>query len=124
MANETFATTWREINIFPAKNVRRIASQARKTGSICAFIGPISVTHARSSIGARQPRSGASRAGSMSSFLKACNADVTQTRGRLRARREMVGHPLGATKARRGATRFLMQAMPWVATKMTLHVLA
>ena len=42
----------------------------------------------------------------------------------MRRRRETVEHPFGTLKMRMGATHFLMQRLPKVATEMALHVLA
>jgi predicted deacetylase len=42
----------------------------------------------------------------------------------MRQRRETVEHPFGTTKARMGATHFLMKTLPRVASEMALHVLA
>ena len=42
----------------------------------------------------------------------------------MRQRRELVEHPFGTIKARRGATHFLMKTLPRVAGEMVLHVLA
>jgi hypothetical protein len=39
-------------------------------------------------------------------------------------RRETVEHPFGTLKMRMGATHFLMQCLPKVATEMALHVQA
>ena len=42
----------------------------------------------------------------------------------MRTRRETVEHPFGTLKMRMGATHFLMNTLPKVATEMALHVLA
>src|SRR6266436_7920053 len=42
----------------------------------------------------------------------------------MRQRRETVEHPFGTLKMRMGATHFLMNRLPKVATEMALHVLA
>ena len=43
---------------------------------------------------------------------------------KMRQRRETVEHPSARSKARMGATHFLMKTLPRVATEMALHVLA
>jgi hypothetical protein len=42
----------------------------------------------------------------------------------MRQRRETVEHPFGTIKARMGATHFLMEMLPKVASEMALSVLA
>ena len=42
----------------------------------------------------------------------------------MRVRRETVEHPFATLKMRMGATHFLMNTLPKVATEMALHVLA
>ena len=42
----------------------------------------------------------------------------------MRLRRVTVEHPFGTSKARMGATHFLMKTLPKVAAEMALHVLA
>jgi hypothetical protein len=56
--------------------------------------------------------------------LEAVQRRLDANPGAMRERRETVEHPFGTTKARMGATHFLMKTLPRVAGEMALHVLA
>jgi Transposase DDE domain len=56
-------------------------------------------------------------------ILEAVQRRLDENPKAMRQRREMVEHPFG-TKARMGATHFLMKTLPRVAGEMALHVLA
>ena len=57
-------------------------------------------------------------------MLEAVQKRLDENPQAMRQRRETVEHPFGTMKARMGATHFLMQRLPKVATEMALHVLA
>jgi len=57
-------------------------------------------------------------------ILEAVQKRLDQHPEKMRQRRETVEPPFGTTKARMGATHFLMKTLPRVASEMALHVLA
>jgi Transposase DDE domain len=57
-------------------------------------------------------------------ILEAVQRRLDEHPEKMRQRRETVEHPLGAIKARMGATHSLMKTLPRVASEMALHVLA
>src|SRR5467141_49878 len=57
-------------------------------------------------------------------LLEAVQQRLDENPQAMRQRRETVEHPFGTLKMRMGATHFLMNRLPKVATEMALHVLA
>jgi transposase len=57
-------------------------------------------------------------------ILEAVQRRLDEHPEKMRQRRGTVEHPFGTSKARMGATHFVMKTLPRVAAEMALHVLA
>ncbi len=68
-------------------------------------------------------KSGASARWEHEDVLEAAQKRLDHNPDAMRTRRETVEHPFGTIKMRMGATHFLMQTLPKVATEMALAVL-